>query len=338
MSVQEICVDSAENIYYIDGQYSASIYEMLVSNSYVPVRIPLFPQTSMGFPYLFYGQGLAIDPQSNLYVGHSSGLYKMTPSGVLQYINSSGTTGVATRLAFSSVTSNLYYADRDNNRIYKITANTSNSVLFAGSGAAGFADGTGASAQFNSPWGIVVDASENLYVADQVNQRIRKITPAGVVTTVAGSGGVGSNNGPGNTATFYTPLNVGISLDSKTLYVADRDNYSIRSVDLLQSGYVYFTRDSNAIYSYNGSSWISGGSFPSGFTKYLYGSGTTSSGSLAVTFSNSFTSAPNVTATITGTSPGFICVSAITSNGFTTNTYSISGTLSNNTFNWHAVL
>lgn len=177
-----------------------------------------------------------------------------------------------------------------------------------------------------------------MYVADALNNRIRKITSAGVVTTVAGSGGVGSNNGPGNTASFNYANSVGVSPDSKTVYVADRDNYSIRSLALLRAGDVYITSDSNTIYGYNGSSWISGGSFPSGFTKYLYGSGTTSSGALAVTFSTAFTSAPNVTATISGTSPGFICVSAITSNGFTTNTYNISGTLSNNTFNWHAVL
>ena len=73
-------------------------------------------------------------------------------------------------------------------------------------------------------------------------------------------------------------------------------------------------------------------------TRYLYGSGTTSSGTLAVTFSGAFASAPNVTATISGSTAGFINVSSITTNGFTINTYNISGTLTNYTFNWHAVL
>ena len=352
MSVQEICVDSAENVYYIDGQYSASIYKMLSNSSYTPVRITLFTQPPLASTFLWWGSGLTIDPQSNLYVAHNNGLYKMTPSGVLQYVNSSGVTGTPNRLDFSSVTGNIYYVAQQTASIYKINANTSNSVLLAGSGSVGFADGTGASAQFNSPWGLVVDASENVYVADQVNQRIRKITPAGVVTTVAGSGGVGSNNGPGNTASFYNPMSLGVSSDSKTVYVADRDNYSIRSLSLLQSGYVYITSDSNTIYGYNGSSWISGGSLPSGatgptgptgstangITRYLYGSGTTSSGTLAVTFSTAFASAPNVTATISGSTAAFINVSTITTTGFTVNTYNISGTLTNYTFNWHAVL
>jgi hypothetical protein len=73
-------------------------------------------------------------------------------------------------------------------------------------------------------------------------------------------------------------------------------------------------------------------------TRYLYGSGTTSSGTLAVTFSTAFASAPNVTATISGSTAGFINVVSITTTGFTVNTYNISGTLTNYPFNWHAVL
>ena len=73
-------------------------------------------------------------------------------------------------------------------------------------------------------------------------------------------------------------------------------------------------------------------------TRYLYGSGTTSSGTLNITFSTAFASAPNVTATISGSTAGFINVSSITTTGFTVNTYNISGTLTNYPFNWHAVL
>jgi hypothetical protein len=73
-------------------------------------------------------------------------------------------------------------------------------------------------------------------------------------------------------------------------------------------------------------------------SRYLYGSGTTSSGTLSVTFSTAFSSAPNVTATISGSTAAFINVSSITTTGFTVNTYNISGTLTNYTFNWHAVL
>jgi hypothetical protein len=73
-------------------------------------------------------------------------------------------------------------------------------------------------------------------------------------------------------------------------------------------------------------------------TRYLYGSGTTSSGSLTVTFSSAFANAPNVTATISGNTAGFIIISTITTTAFTVKTYNTSGTLANYTFNWHAVL
>ena len=85
---------------------------------------------------------------------------------------------------------NVYVTDRENNRIRKITPadRIEDRVVstIAGSGTAAFADGTGTTAQFNYPFGVAVDSSGNVYVADAINNRIRKITPAGVVSTFAG--------------------------------------------------------------------------------------------------------------------------------------------------------
>jgi sugar lactone lactonase YvrE len=84
----------------------------------------------------------------------------------------------------------------------------------------GYLDGTGAAARFNSPEGICTDASGNLYVADKLNHRIRKITPEGVVTTVAGNGTIGSTNGNGASVSFNYPT--GIAIDkSGNLYVTE---------------------------------------------------------------------------------------------------------------------
>ena len=81
---------------------------------------------------------------------------------------------------------NVYVADRVNHSIRKITTSGVVSTL-AGSGTSGYTDGTGTSAQFKSPRGVAVDGAGNVYVADQENHRIRKITTSGVVSTLAGS-------------------------------------------------------------------------------------------------------------------------------------------------------
>ncbi|HEY9055259.1 MAG TPA: hypothetical protein VIO60_10630 [Rectinemataceae bacterium] len=99
----------------------------------------------------------------------------------------------------------------------------------AGSGAAGSADGTGTSASFSAPRGITVDSSGIIYVADTGNNKIRKITQAGVVSTLAGSGAAGSADGTGAAASFDFP--VGITTDSSgNVYVSEWGNDAIRRI------------------------------------------------------------------------------------------------------------
>lgn len=123
---------------------------------------------------------------------------------------------------------NFFVADRDNHRIRKITP-AGVVTTFAGSGAAGFVNGTGTAAQFNQPYGITMDGSGNLFVADRINHAIRKITAAGVVTTIAGNGNPGATNGTGAAATFWEPLNLAVDA-SGNIFVADYRNYVIRKI------------------------------------------------------------------------------------------------------------
>jgi len=95
----------------------------------------------------------------------------------------------------------------------------------AGSDIAGFADDIGTTARFNYPFGVAVDSSGNVYVADSFNHRIRKITPAGVASTLAGST-EGFADGAGNTAQFDYPYGVVVNSEGN-VYVADRNNHRI---------------------------------------------------------------------------------------------------------------
>ena len=105
-------------------------------------------------------------------------------------------------------------------------------TTFAGkTGVAGWGNGTGTAASFNVPSGVAVDADGNVYVADRDNHLIRKITPAGEVTTLAGTAGVaGSTNGNGTAASFFGPY--GVAVDKfGNVYVAENGNHLIRKID-----------------------------------------------------------------------------------------------------------
>jgi sugar lactone lactonase YvrE len=125
---------------------------------------------------------------------------------------------------------NLYIADNSNHRIRKISTDGIVTTL-AGTGSPGYVDGPGASAQFNAPSDLCADANGNIYVSDFQNQYIRKITPDGMVSTIAGSGVAGYLDGPSHVAEFNYPR--GICRDAQgNLFVADSWNHRIRKIDV----------------------------------------------------------------------------------------------------------
>ncbi|MGY3215084.1 putative Ig domain-containing protein [Mucilaginibacter sp. HD30] len=168
------------------------------------------------------GEGMAFDAAGNMYVAVDTKINKITPAGVISTFagnaTSSSVDGTGTAATFNGASGiaidaqgNLFVSEQGGRKIRKITP-AGVVTTFAGSGVSGGADGTGTAATFRFPSGLAFDAAGNLYVADVSSQAIRKITPTGVVSTLAGSGAPGNTDGWGASATFTSPY--GISYDN----------------------------------------------------------------------------------------------------------------------------
>jgi len=207
----------------------------------------------------FEPMGVAVDHAGNVYVADTfnDAIRKVTPAGVVTTLAGKRETtgfadGTGTNALFNNPvsvavdsTGNVYVADSYNQAIRKVAPVGANWVVttLAGDGqySAGHTDGTGTNAQFYGPIGLATDANGNVYVADSQNDTIRKVTPAGVVSTIAGSAEwAGSVDAVGSAARFDHPAGVAID-GAGNLYVADQYNQTIRKVTrspcvLLQAG------------------------------------------------------------------------------------------------------
>jgi hypothetical protein len=174
--------------------------------------------------------GLAADSTGNLYVADTLNqcIRKITTAGVVSTIE--GTSGLEgpQGLALDGA-GNLFVADPNSQTIRKVVLATGAMTVEAGQvGSSGSDDGQAGQARFNNPSGVAVDSMGHLYITDTDNHTIREITPAGVVSTVAGLAGTpGSADGVGTVARFDAPT--GITVNSTgLLYIADTDNHTIR--------------------------------------------------------------------------------------------------------------
>jgi sugar lactone lactonase YvrE len=201
---------------------------------------------------------------------------KITPAGVVTTFagayGSPGTTNASTPLAarFTAAqgmamdsAGNLYVAEWDRCDVRKITPAGVVTTL-AGSGVIGSADGTGTAASFSNFFGIAVDPSGNVYVADRGNHTIRKITPAGVVTTLAGTAGQsGTANGLGAAARFNGPDGI-VYAPNGNLYLTESASRQIRMITL--SGMVSTAAGTGLSGTADGAASVATFNYPFGIT------------------------------------------------------------------------
>lgn len=229
----DVALDSAGNIYVADSD-NCKIRKISPSGNVTTLNI-----------HICHTNEIAVDQFGNIYAGQSKWNH------FIQKISSKGSGAIIAgkrapgdidghpgKAQFKKpkgiivdLKGNVYVADTGNNKIRRISPDGVVTTL-AGSGEYGNADGPGIEASFAYPHGIALDSSGNIYVGDLYNHKIRKITPDGMVTTIAGSLIRGKRDGPatGNfVARFYHPA--GIAVDSNgNIYVADSHNHKIRKI------------------------------------------------------------------------------------------------------------
>lgn len=234
-----LCIDSNGNVFVAD------IHNHVIRKISSQGVVTTFAGSSQGYAdgigsaaQFNKPNGICIDKDGNLYVSDLDNfkIRKITSTGIVSTVAGSSqgnTDGIGVAAQFDSPTGicvdtngNLYVADLGNNTIRKITQSQTVSTL-AGS-TQGFLDGNGIGARFYWPSAVCVDPVGNLFVTDRGNNKIRKITPSGLVTTIAGSS-QGYSDGIGTIAKFDFPTGICIDV-AGDLYVCDQLNNRIRKV------------------------------------------------------------------------------------------------------------
>ncbi|HEY8027649.1 MAG TPA: DUF4214 domain-containing protein [Burkholderiaceae bacterium] len=236
-----IVADSDGNAYVVDSRNDT--IRKITPAGYVTTlagtaQLALSRDGSLAAATFLNPVGLARDAGGNMYVTENGSVRRISTTGTVTQL----ATGIDLTIAGNQfyfynpcgiavdLSGNVYATDTTINGVIKIAPNGTAAPLAGFSSIGGSNDGTGTAASFKKPSGIALDAAGYAYVADTGNNSIRKISPAGVVTTLAGSAGnAGAADGAGSAARFNQPI--GVALDpSGNLYVADSGNNLIRKI------------------------------------------------------------------------------------------------------------
>ncbi len=259
-----ICKDATGNLYVSNftGNTISKITALNTVSTFISINKPI---------------AICIDTNGGFLVSQYDDhkISKVTPTGVVSSYSGTGVAGcddsnnsIAT---FNSPTAtcvdaagNVYVADQLNHLVRKITPAGVVSTVAGTAGVAGYVDATGTAAKFNQPVGIAIDAQNNLYVSEYLNHTVRMITPAGVVSTLAGTGAVGAVDATGAAASFWNPGNLCVD-DAGFVYLADRSNMKIRKIEI-SSGVVTTFAGTGTAGSANGTRLAATFNYPSDIT------------------------------------------------------------------------
>lgn len=246
-----IAIDGQGNVYVAD-RFSHVIRKITPDDQVITIAGTPYvsgDQDGQGFEATFNEPwGLCADQSGNVYVAdtRNNKIRKINSEGFVTTIAGSGnfgtSDGFATGATFGNPTGieidmdgNLYVADHLTHIIRKITPSGTVSTLAGTPYIGGAVDGPQGIGSFRRPYGLTLDLEGNIIVADEWNHLIRKVTPTGMVTTIAGTGDVGVSDGQGTTASFNYPWDV--TVDSLgNIFVADGYNFIVRKID--ETGYV----------------------------------------------------------------------------------------------------
>lgn len=231
-------------------------------------------------------QSVAVDIAGNLFIADhgNNRVRKVSTSGIITTVAGNGTSGylgdggAATNASLSptgvavDAFGNLFIADQDNSRVRKVSTNGIITTIAGGGG--GGDGGAATNASVNHPFDVKVDSHGNLFIADTVNQRIRKVSTNGIITTIVG-GGSGGDGGAATNASLNYPSGVAVD-NAGSIFIADTDNHCIRKVD---TNGIITTVAGDRGFSGN---YGDGGPATSALFRYTYGVAVDASGNLFI--------------------------------------------------------